>query len=127
MTGAARAAEHLAGRLDAVPDHLAPAVLAQRSQPMNRALEAVEDVVVAAVDDLEGLVVLVAAHLTLWHRNLLSRRATARSAARRVPATTNRLGGVRLLDLGPGVAERDGAIEHGPARGGVGIDAEIAR
>src|SRR5262249_39536201 len=62
----ARAAEHLSPGLDAVPDDLAPAVLARRGQPVDGALEAVEDVVIAAVDDLEGLVVLVAAHLALW-------------------------------------------------------------
>jgi hypothetical protein len=54
-------------RLDAVADDLATAVVADRRELVDRALEAVEDVVVARGDDLKRQVVVIAAYLTLGH------------------------------------------------------------
>src|SRR5438874_2484951 len=54
-------------RLDAVPDDPAVAVIAGRREGVDRALEGVERVRLAVADDLERLVVLVPAYLTLAH------------------------------------------------------------
>src|SRR6266545_2057116 len=56
---AVRAAIELAARLDAMADHVAAAVLAVRCERLDRALEAVEQVVSPRRDYLEGLVVLL--------------------------------------------------------------------
>src|SRR3989442_1626087 len=68
---AAGAAEELPGGLDAVAGDLAAAVGARRRHAVDRALEAVEHVALAGRHYLEGLVVLVAAHLALRHGGLL--------------------------------------------------------
>ena len=62
-----RAAVGLSVRLDAVADDAALAVRARRSEYMDRALEAVEGMLLSALGDQEGLVVVVAADLTLSH------------------------------------------------------------
>src|SRR3954451_9532162 len=54
-------------RLDAVADHPAAAVGADRGERVDRALEAVEHVRLAAAPDLECPVVLVAADLAGGH------------------------------------------------------------
>src|ERR687898_2716223 len=61
------AAVHRPVRLHAMADHLAPAVRALRGHGVNRALERIEHVRLAADPDLERLVVLVTAHLALRH------------------------------------------------------------
>jgi bifunctional non-homologous end joining protein LigD len=61
------AAKDAAVRLEAVADDPAAAVVASGRKRMDCALEAVEDVRVAAERDLERLVVLVAAHLAARH------------------------------------------------------------
>src|SRR5437868_11149110 len=53
--------------LDAVPDDLAAAVIANRSKSMNRALEAVERVLRAGRCNLEGQIIIVTADFTLSH------------------------------------------------------------
>src|SRR5918997_4502603 len=67
LGGAVRAAEQAAVGLDAVADHADAAVLAGRRQRVDRALEAVEGVRGARRGHLDGLVVVVAADLTLRH------------------------------------------------------------
>src|SRR6266545_1104404 len=62
---AVRAAIELAARLDAMADHVAAAVLAVRCERLDRALEAVEQVVSPRRDYLEGLVVLVSTHFAV--------------------------------------------------------------
>src|SRR5262245_65107725 len=64
---AVRAAEDLVLDLHAVPDDPAAAVRAHRRQQVDGALEAVEDVRLAALLDGEGLVVRVAAYLATLH------------------------------------------------------------
>jgi hypothetical protein len=54
-----------------MPDDLAAAVTADGSHPVDGALEAVEDVALAGGDDLEGEVVVVAAHFASRHGGLL--------------------------------------------------------
>src|SRR5215475_12420620 len=61
LARAVRAAEEAAVGLDAVTHDLAVTVLALRRHLVDRALEAVEHVPLAASQDLEGLVVVVAA------------------------------------------------------------------
>src|SRR5262245_19537004 len=53
--------------LDAVPDDPAAAVGADRGQFLNRAFEAVEDMLPAGRDHLEGQVIIVSAHFTFGH------------------------------------------------------------
>jgi len=60
-------AEDAALRFDTVADHAAAAVLADRCEGVDRALEAVEDVRRAAPVNLERLVVFIAADLTGRH------------------------------------------------------------
>src|SRR5262245_61098848 len=67
LAGAMRAAVEAAGRLDAVPDDLAAAVLAHRRQPVDRALEGVEGVRGAADANLERLVVIVTTDVASSH------------------------------------------------------------
>jgi hypothetical protein len=57
-------------RLDAVPDDFAPAVIANRRQRMDRAFEAVENMLPARRDHLEGEIIVVTANFTLGHINL---------------------------------------------------------
>jgi hypothetical protein len=54
-------------RLDTMPNDLAAAVLAYRSQPVNGAFEAVERMGVAGCNHLEGEVVIVTADFTSSH------------------------------------------------------------
>src|SRR5215204_6741797 len=54
-------------RFDAVADDPAPAVVADRRQLVDRALEAVEHMSRAGGDDLERQIVVVPAHLALRH------------------------------------------------------------
>src|SRR6185436_328968 len=74
LTGAAHAAVERAAGLHAVPDDPAIAMLARRSEKVDRALEAVEGVALPVQDHVEGLVVLVAAALAPRH-DLSSPRA----------------------------------------------------
>src|SRR4051812_22768000 len=67
MPRAIGAAEHARIRFDTVADDLAAAMLALRSQLVNRAFEAVEHVGLARHPHFEALVVIVAAHVTLRH------------------------------------------------------------
>ena len=53
--------------LDAVPDDFAIAMMANRRELVNRALEAIEDVPVARCDDLERQVIFVATDFALSH------------------------------------------------------------
>jgi hypothetical protein len=65
---AVSAAVKRAVRLDAVPDHLDAAVLADRGERMNRTLETVEGVrAPVGHAHLESLIVLISAHFTLGH------------------------------------------------------------
>lgn len=50
-----------------MPDDLATAVIAYRRELMNSAFKAVEDVIVACFDNLEGLIVIVPADFALCH------------------------------------------------------------
>jgi hypothetical protein len=70
-TGTGRAAEVVRSGFDAMADDLAPAVLAHRSESVNGAFEAVEDVPLFPHPDFKGLVIVIAAHFTLGHRALL--------------------------------------------------------
>jgi hypothetical protein len=58
--------------LDAMPDNPAPAVSAHRGQGMNGALKAIESMRFAIHDDIERLVVLIAASFTACHDWFLS-------------------------------------------------------
>lgn len=69
-TGAVGATEEPALGLQAVTDDLAAAVVADRSHPLDGALEAVEDVHGALGVHLEGHLVLVGADFALSHREL---------------------------------------------------------
>src|SRR5437868_13794934 len=60
------AVESIVG-LDAVSDDLAPTVVADRGQFVNRALKTVERVTHASRRDLECQVIIVAAHFTFRH------------------------------------------------------------
>jgi len=66
-TGAMGTAAEGALRFDAVADDSAPAVVADRRQLVDRALEAVEDVPRAQGNDLERQMVVVPAHFALRH------------------------------------------------------------
>ena len=61
------AAENLAGRFHAVPDNFASAMRAFRRKDLDRALKAVEDVLLPLGHDLEGFIVVVSAELTFRH------------------------------------------------------------
>jgi hypothetical protein len=67
LTSAMGAAEEAPGRLDAVADHLASAVLAGGRQLVDGALEAVEDMTRTGRVNLERLVVVVATGVALRH------------------------------------------------------------
>src|SRR5262249_23260702 len=67
-----RAAEDASVRFDAVADDPTSAVAAHGRERVDRALEAVEDVRASARHDLEGLVVLVVAHLAFGHQPTLA-------------------------------------------------------
>jgi hypothetical protein len=54
-----------------MPDDLAAAVAADGCHLVDGALEAVEDVVLAGGDDLEGEMIVVAAHFAFRHGGLL--------------------------------------------------------
>src|SRR5436190_199617 len=71
LLGAAGAAKHHPVGFDAVTDDLATAVRAVRRQRVDGALEGVEGMRVAGHRYCEGLVVLVAAHFTLFHDSIL--------------------------------------------------------
>src|SRR5690348_553799 len=115
MLRAMRAAvHHAAAGLDAVADDLAAAVIAHRRDRMNRALEAVERPRPAVRGNLEGLVVVVAAHVALRHINsslskpgatLRLRPPSALPGARRLP----RCGATAGRPLGPGGSPCRGA------------------
>lgn len=62
------AAEDAVASLDAVTDHVAAAMLTRRSEGVDRAPETVEDVRLTLSDNLERLVVVVAADLKDRHR-----------------------------------------------------------
>src|ERR1700674_3142264 len=62
-----------AGGFDSVSDDLAVTVLTLGRQRVNRTLEAVEDVMAAGQNDLEGLVVVVSADVADSHGHLPSR------------------------------------------------------
>jgi hypothetical protein len=61
------AAEEDSIGLDAVPDDLASAVIADRGKHLNGALEAVENVAIVGDHHLESTLVIVAAKLALGH------------------------------------------------------------
>jgi|SRR6266516_3338179 len=63
--------EKSAANLNSMPNHPALAVLANRRDGLNRALETVERVMGSGGYQLEALVVLVAANLAGGHTNLL--------------------------------------------------------
>src|SRR5262245_52461021 len=67
MLGAVDAAEDRVVLFDSVPDHAAAAMIADRRECMDSALEAVERVRASVDLDLERLVVLVAAGFALGH------------------------------------------------------------
>jgi len=69
---AARAAKNGAFALDTVANDLAPAVPARRSERMNGTLKTIKHVMSAIQDDIERLVVFVAAHFARCHGDLLS-------------------------------------------------------
>lgn len=75
LFGAMGAAIDPSLRFGAVPNHTAVAVRASGSHRLDGALEAVECHRPIALDDLERLVVIVAADIALWHGLLLSNRA----------------------------------------------------
>jgi hypothetical protein len=67
LLGAARTTEDPTVSFNTVADDAAPAMLADGSERMDRAFEAVEHVRLPAQADLEGLVVVVATDLALRH------------------------------------------------------------
>src|SRR5688500_12802981 len=77
LTGAVRTAEDVSAVvLQAVPDHAAVAMRAPRRHGLYGALEAVEGVRLVEPLDLEGLVVIVPADLTLGHGRTPIREGT---------------------------------------------------
>src|ERR671910_2292496 len=91
--GAVRAAVEATLDLDPVADHRAVAVLAARRHAADGALEAVEGVVIAGGNHLEGLVVVVAAHLADGHGDdlpigVLGASGLGRTRVPRVPGTS---------------------------------------
>jgi hypothetical protein len=71
LTGTVGATEKRAFGLDAVPDDLAAAVIANGREFVDRALEAVENVARPGRHDLEGKVIIVAADFTDGHDPLV--------------------------------------------------------
>lgn len=71
VLGAVRTAVKLSVGFDAMPDDAALAMIAAGCHCMNSALEAVEGHFARALNDLEGLVVIVSADVTSGHRVLL--------------------------------------------------------
>jgi hypothetical protein len=69
------AAEELASDLYSVPDHSALAMLADGRHRLNRALEAVENMLRTCGFDYKGLIVFVATNFAVCHKNLLSPNA----------------------------------------------------
>ena len=69
------AAEDFASLLHAVTDDPALAVRANRCQRVDRALEAIEGVVLAANNHLKGLVIFIFTNFTCSHTKSLSRTA----------------------------------------------------
>src|SRR5581483_2470580 len=67
FTRATGAAVERAIRFDAVPDDLTTAVITDRGELVNRALEAIKDVPVARRDYLEGQVIFIATDFALSH------------------------------------------------------------
>jgi hypothetical protein len=65
--GAVSTTEEGALRLDAVADNPAAAMFANRREPLNGALEAVEHVTRTPRDDLEAEVVIIPAYITFRH------------------------------------------------------------
>src|SRR5215510_336331 len=65
--------------LDAMPDDPAAALRADRGQLLDRAFEAVEDVLPARRDHLEGQVIIVAANFTLSHVHTSSGKSMNRT------------------------------------------------
>jgi hypothetical protein len=84
---AVRAAVELAIRLDAVPDHAAPAVLALRREFVDRTLEAVERPASARTADFEALVVVVTADVAFRHRRKTSGDGDSKILTRRYGQT----------------------------------------
>jgi hypothetical protein len=68
---AIRAAEEATADFDAMPDHLALALLTDRSDSLNGAFKAVEGVPCPSRHQLKGFVVVIPAYLTPCHKNLL--------------------------------------------------------
>jgi hypothetical protein len=66
------AAEKLASDLYPVPDHFTLAMLADGRHRLNRALEAVENMLRTCGFDYKGLIVLIATNFAVCHKNLLS-------------------------------------------------------
>lgn len=81
VAGAVGAAEELVVGFDAVADDPAAAVVADRGELMNRALEAVKGVAGTRRHDLERQVVIVAAYFALSHVLVpsLMKRASGRA------------------------------------------------
>jgi len=76
LTGTIGAAVHPAGRLDAMADDAASAMDTLRSELVDGALEAVEGVAAVPAHNVEALVVIIPADLTLGH--LIPRAALVR-------------------------------------------------
>ena len=72
VTGAMRAAIDCAAHFDAMTHDLAIAVSTARRQCVDGAFEAVESHRAAALDDLEGPIVVIAALIALRHEDRLS-------------------------------------------------------
>lgn len=66
-----RAAEHATVLFDAVANDAAVAMLASRGHGMDRALERIERAATIALDDVEGVAVVVSAYITGFHGTLL--------------------------------------------------------
>jgi hypothetical protein len=73
LAGAVCAAEELAVRLETVPQDPALTVFADRSDPLGRAFEAVEDVKRSRRTYLERHLVVIAAYFAYRHRRLTPR------------------------------------------------------
>jgi hypothetical protein len=71
FVGAVGTAIEHAIRFDAMPDNLAIAMVALRSQRMNGALKAIKEMGFTIPDDFDGFVVIISANFALNHNNLL--------------------------------------------------------
>jgi hypothetical protein len=67
LAGAVCTAEKFAAGLSTVPDDFAAAMITNRREPMDRALEAVESMTTAGCDNFERQIIIVATHFTLRH------------------------------------------------------------